>query len=161
MRLAQRYYEVDAPERQFFSKKLLAFVLFAFEERFSLEEIEKATDKSFSYNLITMLNQPENIRLKLNEVCKKYPCSVEYAIRRFRAEGMETPNKIFRKIKLDYACLLLKTTDKKIIRISEEVGFFNIGYFNGLFQEVYGLSPKDYRKRYKNAKGPTEKPKSQ
>ena len=150
--LAQRYCDVDAEERQYLSKRMLALILFEFEEAFNLGELKKHPDKSFSNKMILLFNQPENMGLKLNEVCKKYPCSVEYAIRKFKEEGMDTPNKIFRKIKLDYACLLLKTTDTKIIFIAEKVGYRNLGFFNKLFVETYGVAPKEYRKLYRDAR---------
>ncbi|MBO4262486.1 MAG: helix-turn-helix domain-containing protein [Clostridia bacterium] len=153
MSLAQRFYDEVDEARQFLLKEIVAIVMAEFQESFYTEKINKKADRLFSSMFITLLNQPENICLKLHEVCKKYPCSVEYAIRQFKEEGMaETPNMIFRKIKLGYACSLLKTTNMTIISICEKAGYNNLGFFNRLFRETYGITPKVYRKIYRDAK---------
>ena len=153
MHLTQRFYEADTETPQFLLKQIFMLILFEIGESFYVDEINNKADKSFSSIMVMLFNQPENIPLKLHEVCKKYPCSVEYAIRRFKEEGMdETPNMIFRKIKLGYACKLLKTSDLTILDICGSIGFNHLGYFNKVFREEYGISPKEYRKRYRYAK---------
>jgi AraC-like DNA-binding protein len=138
---------------QFLLKELVTLILFEMIEKFYEEAIDKKEDKSFSNAIIALFNQPENIPLRLNEVCQKYPCSIQYAIRRFKEEGhAETPNKIFQRIKMGYACRLLKTSDLTILSISESIGYNHLGYFNRLFYETYGMTPREYRKRYRNAK---------
>ncbi len=130
-------------------EQILACVVLEYEESFYAKSLQKKIDDSFCAVMIKMFNQVENIGLKLYEVCAKYPCSVEYAIRRFKLEGLDTPNNVFKKIKLDYACLLLKTTNCKIMTVSEKIGFNNIGYFNKIFLSVYGVTPTDFRNKYR------------
>lgn len=148
MRLSHRDLESGGERRQFLSKELLMCILFEYEEQFCAEQINDKRNRSFSTVMITLFNQIENIGLKLHEVCAKYPCSVEYAVRRFKVEGLETPNMVFRKIKLDYACTLLKSSDYKILTISEKIGFNNLGHFNKLFFQTYGVSPKEFQKKH-------------
>ncbi len=152
MKLSQGYDEADGEKRQFLLKEMLTYILYEYEESFHTKELEEKKDRSFSEEMIKLFNQKENIGLKLHEVCARYPCSVEYAIRRFKIEGLETPNKVFQKIKLGYACLLLKTTDNKVLTICEKIGFYNLGYFNKLFLSTYGVTPREYRNQHRTKK---------
>lgn len=52
--------------------------------------------------------------------------------------------------KLSTAAILLKTTDKPISTIINELNFQTESYFFVLFKKKYGLSPRHYRKRATN-----------
>ena len=146
VRHAQQELDVVDEKRQYYLTKILIICL----EEFINNEIinEKKEKYSFSDEFVKRMSRPENIGLKLNEICKQIPCSVEYAIRMFKSEGKSAPNKVFRKIKLDYACGLLRFTEYKIISISEIIGFGSLWYFNKIFLEAYGITPSQYRKKY-------------
>lgn len=149
IRLSQRYPEVGSAARQALSREMLMCILFEYEEQFRSEQISDTEDRSFSTVMMALFNQKENIGLKLHEVCAKYPCSVEYAIRRFKIEGVETPNVVFKKIKLEHACILLKSSDYKILTICEKIGFNSLGHFNKVFLQAYGITPSEYRKKHR------------
>ncbi|MBR1677530.1 MAG: helix-turn-helix domain-containing protein [Clostridia bacterium] len=146
--LAQRYSEINNIFRQYYSKQIVVFLLMEFIEDVTEEYIKKDMEDDVCYRLISLMSDPKNIALKLNELCELFPCNVEFAIRHFKAEGLKTPNKVFKDIKLDYACGLLKTTDFKIITIANMCGFNNIAYFNKIFIERFLITPKEYRKKY-------------
>lgn len=48
--------------------------------------------------------------------------------------------------RIDKACTLLRSTNKKIFEISDETGFRNPKYFNYVFKRITGVTPMDYRK---------------
>ncbi|CAM3803818.1 helix-turn-helix domain-containing protein [Cohnella lubricantis] len=50
-------------------------------------------------------------------------------------------------VRIDEACRLLRTTERKIADIASAVGYQDIGYFNKLFRTKTGLSPREYRQR--------------
>ena len=50
---------------------------------------------------------------------------------------------------LQEASNLLQTTDDNISDIIEKMGFSNRTYFNKIFKEKYGMTPKEYRKNIK------------
>ena len=139
-------YDVQNTESQFRAKVLVMALLT--EILYLLYGSGRASEESVSEELLSMMHRPENIALKLNELCAKYPCSVEFAIRHFKKEKNITPNIAFRDVKLNYACGLLRTTEYKIITIAEKIGLNNVGYFNKLFFEKYEMTPSEYRKRY-------------
>lgn len=56
-----------------------------------------------------------------------------------------TPNNFLRNVRLKHAAFLLSSTDEPVNRISLMVGFLTPRYFNQCFQNVFGVSPKDYR----------------
>lgn len=52
----------------------------------------------------------------------------------------------FRKKRMEKAAALLVSTDQKIIDIANAVGYENQGKFAGVFAEIYGMSPMEYRR---------------
>ncbi len=146
----QRYYDVnESKEKTFILKQIFVVLLTEYLEEFAMETRENIRDNTFFVELFTLMNASENIGLRLHEVCDKYPCSVSYAIKKFKAEGKDTPNKIFREVKLNYACMLLKTTSYTVDMIGEIVGYGSMGFFSRLFVERFGVTPSEYRRIYR------------
>ncbi|MCI2255762.1 AraC family transcriptional regulator [Domibacillus sp. PGB-M46] len=48
-------------------------------------------------------------------------------------------------IRMNHACRLLMQTDRKVTDIANSVGYHDIPYFNKLFKEKTGMSPREYR----------------
>jgi YesN/AraC family two-component response regulator len=51
------------------------------------------------------------------------------------------------KLKTEYACKLLETTDYPVYRISSECGFTDPSYFNRVFVQQTNMTPKEYRRK--------------
>ena len=51
----------------------------------------------------------------------------------------------FNRLKVEYACRLLKTTDLKVNQICYKVGIEDSLYFSRLFSKVMGMSPTKYK----------------
>lgn len=51
------------------------------------------------------------------------------------------------KLKIEYACKLLETTDYPAYRISGECGFTDPSYFNRVFVQQMAMTPKAYRRK--------------
>lgn len=49
-------------------------------------------------------------------------------------------------IRIEEACKLLKSTDKKIVEIAMTVGYKDIKFFNEVFKRYMNTTPSDYRK---------------
>lgn len=58
-----------------------------------------------------------------------------------------------RKIRVDVAQKMLIKTDEKVGVIAEKSGFFDYNYFTKVFKKYAGLTPRDYRKKYKDETG--------
>lgn len=62
-----------------------------------------------------------------------------------------SPAAHIRTLRLERACRLLKTTDKKIAFIASDSGFEDYNYFAKQFKKEYGISPGKYRNVVGNA----------
>ena len=99
---------------------------------------------------IKLMRRSDNIDKRLSDICAMLNYNETYIIRLFHNHGMESPNKVFRNIKLEYACGLLTTTNFKVITVAEKVGFESLSYFNHIFYKKYGVSPGEYRRLHWN-----------
>ena len=95
---------------------------------------------------VAVMEQEENVRLKLGDICKIVGYSESYLIRLFRSKLGTTPNREFTKIKMRYAAKLLRKTDYSVERVALMVGYSNKGHFYKLFGEEYGMLPYEYKK---------------
>jgi len=53
------------------------------------------------------------------------------------------------QIKVDFACNLLMDPDLSILRVGLDSGFNNISHFNKQFRKITGITPMEYRKRFR------------
>ena len=51
------------------------------------------------------------------------------------------------RLRMDYACTLLRRGDMSIRDISEKCGYADIIYFKKLFQKTFGVSPREYAQK--------------
>lgn len=59
-------------------------------------------------------------------------------------------NQYLNEIRLEYACALLQYTDQSITDAYENAGFESQRTFNRVFREKFHMSPREYRKMYKD-----------
>jgi AraC-like DNA-binding protein len=53
-------------------------------------------------------------------------------------------------LKIDWAIILLQTTDKTVLEISEELGYSSLSHFCKLFRAQTGETPRKFRTSDKN-----------
>jgi YesN/AraC family two-component response regulator len=82
----------------------------------------------------------------LRELALTYRHNAKYLGRLFRTQIGVSFNEYCNNLRLAKAEDLLKYTDKKIIDIAMDTGFFNVSYFNRTFYKKHGVSPSEYRK---------------
>jgi AraC family L-rhamnose operon regulatory protein RhaS len=84
--------------------------------------------------------------LQLEQVCRM--CGMSQSA--FTAKFKEVTGKTFtgyrNELRIQSALELLRGTDEKVIHIAERVGIGDSSYFNKLFREQIGISPRDYRR---------------
>lgn len=103
-------------------------------------------DSNLTTQIVSIMSNPENMRLSLYEIAEKVGYSQEYIIRTFRKSGLSRPSHVFTGIKFAYARSLLSSTDIRTSEIAEQIGVSDISYFNKTFKRIYGVSPSVYRK---------------
>ncbi|WP_338555148.1 helix-turn-helix domain-containing protein [Paenibacillus sp. KS-LC4] len=84
--------------------------------------------------------------LTLEDIAARSNISVRHLNRIFRSYYQTTPIFYLQRLRLERACTLLKRTQLSITEISYECGFNDSNYFTRLFNKVYGLPPKIYRR---------------
>lgn len=83
----------------------------------------------------------------LGEVLSFHPV---YIARCMQKEFGCSPFEYLMRYRLEQAKLLLLQTDLQIARIAEDVGFHQPSYFSSSFAKYEGLSPREYRRGFRN-----------
>ncbi len=99
---------------------------------------------------IEHMRKQENLTLSIEDIIKNMNYSHCHIIRLFKKETGATPSQYFLKIKLNYARILLETTDLSVVDIASNVGFSSLGHFTKVFKSQYSLPPAGYRKQWSN-----------
>ncbi|WP_295439246.1 substrate-binding domain-containing protein [uncultured Prevotella sp.] len=107
-------------------------------DRRFLDAFLKAMDKHMS-----------NTNLKIEVIGDEIGLSRVQLYRKVKALTGMTPIEILRETRLKRAIQLLKTTDKTVSEIANEVGFATPGYFSSCFKKQYDKYPTDVREEMK------------
>ena len=107
-------------------------------DRRFLDTFLKAMDKHMS-----------NTNLKIEVIGDEIGLSRVQLYRKVKALTGMTPIEILRETRLKRAMQLLKTTDKTVSEIANEVGFATPGYFSSCFKKQYDKYPTDIREEMK------------
>ncbi|MDF2566677.1 MAG: transcriptional regulator, AraC family [Oscillospiraceae bacterium] len=97
-------------------------------------------------NVINYLRTNYASEIKLEELSLMAFISKNHFCKIFKKSTGMTVLEYTQKARIEEACKLLKTTDKKIIEIASLVGYSNLKYFNEVFKRHIGNTPGEYRK---------------
>lgn len=99
--------------------------------------------------LKAMEKHMSNTNLKIEDLGDEVGLSRVQLYRKVKALTGMTPIEILRETRLKHAMQLLKTTDKTVSEIANEVGFATPGYFSSCFKKQYDKYPTDVREEMK------------
>ena len=99
--------------------------------------------------LKAMEKHMSNTNLKIEDLGDEVGLSRVQLYRKVKALMGMTPVEILRETRLKRAMQLLKTTDKTVSEIANEVGFATPGYFSSCFKKQYDKYPTDVREEMK------------
>lgn len=91
-------------------------------------------NKNFKRNLTTG---------ELAAICHMHPT---HFIRAFKTKMAQTPHQYIADTRMEYARQLLDRSDRSIVEIAEEAGFYDLPHFSRTFKQYFALSPTEYRK---------------
>ena len=86
------------------------------------------------------------LKLGLDDILAPFHFNKSYLCRRFRQYTGYTMTEYLNQIRLQQAAFQLQYTDNTILSICNNVGFSSVSYFNKLFKQTYGVTPKSFRK---------------
>ncbi len=88
---------------------------------------------------------PPNIVSPVTELHKLTYFSYRHLARLFHSYVGITLSDYMQNAKMQYAAMLLRTTDNGILAISSELGYDSLSHFIHVFKQVYNMTPKEYR----------------
>ncbi len=87
--------------------------------------------------------------LNVHQLCKLFFISESQLRREMKRITGLTPNKYIARLRMHKAQELLTNTEKPIMEIAAMCGFSNSNYFSQCFSEEYGISPRQFRERFR------------
>ncbi len=61
----------------------------------------------------------------------------------------KTPAEVVRDLRLKHACILLQRTNINMSELANNIGFATAEHFMNMFKDRFGISPSEYRQRYR------------
>lgn len=98
-------------------------------------------------DLLQEINSNYFKKLNIADISKNLNVSEQHLSRQFKCYIGLSPYKYLLKLRLNMATLLLKSTEKTISEISNEIGFSSESNFTNYFKTLYNTTPSDYRKK--------------
>lgn len=90
-----------------------------------------------------------NETLNLKEIAGQASLSVPHFCRIFKRQTGYPPLDFFSRLKVQYACQYLSTTDKPVKVIAGYLGYEDCYYFSRVFRKIMGMPPTAYRRAKK------------
>lgn len=123
--------------------------------QYHMEEIDRNyshTIKDKMQRILTYIKEHYEEEISLEEVAKREGISSRY-LRKYFSEVMGISCiRYITKLRMERAKKLLWETNKNIITIAGEIGYENPQYFSRVFKKEEGITPKEYRMRWRGDK---------
>jgi len=144
----------DLPDSEFLCS-LTVMEIFVWISRALKNEWEKSVNKS-EEKLSKIMKLSEkyiednyNSDINLNSIANNVYLSPSHFTRVFKKYYNISPIQYLLKVRIEKSKDLLKKSDMKISDIAYEVGFSGQQRYNDIFKKLTGMSPTEYRKKFK------------
>jgi len=87
-------------------------------------------------------------KISLKNLASSVGMSVSTFSRAFKQTFNTMPGQYITQVRLAAACRLLETTNKTLVDIANETGFYDLSHFSKSFKILRGLTPGQYRKKH-------------
>ena len=88
-----------------------------------------------------------NVLSAVKKIADEFGVTLYYISRQFKEHIGEGLSNYIIKYRISKAKELLSTTDDKINKIADEVGFASPGVFIRAFKKIEGITPSEYRNK--------------
>ena len=140
--------EVFFRAEQIFLVKELKTAIMAYKDIFEemLGMVQIDTDESELVQKIkSIIEQEYKKDISLDYIADKVKLSPAYVSYLFKKESGQTLVKYITDKKMERAKKLLENRNLKVVQVAKACGYENQSYFNKLFKNYFGVTPKQYR----------------
>ncbi len=109
-------------------------------------EIHRGKREFTRERILNYVNANFRTPLTRQEVARKFSLNPHYVSQLFAADG-DGFNATIRRLRLEYAALLLRTTTLSVDEVTVECGYQSSTFFTAAFKRFFGLPPGEFRKR--------------
>ncbi len=150
MKISEELHEAYKIKTEFTASALMYRLL---AETFNLKRkkpVDDDTSEDVRAKIVTPVirymqkNYKENI--SLDDMCDVAEVSRSYLCRVFKRKTGVTPVRFLMNMRIEEAKKRLVSTDMRVSRISEAVGFNDVSYFCAVFRSGVGITPEEYRR---------------
>lgn len=127
----------------------LIIIMIYRNEKFQLLPVFNKSVSKDSVMIKDFLDNNFKMPLTLEIIAEKVHLDKYYIIHTFKQNFDTTPMNYLMKKKIENAQSLLENTDYQVSEIAEINGFTSQSYFNQAFRKALGVSPLQYRKKYR------------
>lgn len=127
--------------------KLLAMLYRHFKISGEISDEINSFHKSYDRirDVINYINENFQNDLTLDELAKIAHMNKTYFSSYFKRIVQMNASEYVQNLRINYACSLLRTSNKEITEISSLSGFNSISHFNKSFRNYMNMTPKEYR----------------
>lgn len=132
-------------------KDMLQLDLYGPQKIYEFAEInEKSLSKSNSLVYVVQKYIKEHLEQEVcrNTVADYIHMSPDYLDRLFKKEFGLSVSQYIKEKKIDYAKMLLRTTNLSVSEIAQRLGYINLSHFIASFKQITNMTPVNYRKKY-------------
>ncbi len=88
-------------------------------------------------------------RLRLSDFATAYNYSLSHLSKKFTEETGSSFIEYLQHIRIEQSCKLLESDTRSVGAIAEAVGYSDLKFFNKVFKETLGVTPREFRKMSK------------
>ncbi len=85
-------------------------------------------------------------QISLSDIAAKYNYSLSHISKKFSSEMGVGFTQYLQKIRVEQSCRLLEAGDHTVSEIANIVGYSNIKFFNKVFKDTLGVSPREFKR---------------
>lgn len=117
-----------------------------------LPEVKKdgSKDTDFYTKVLYYLNQNRSSQITLKEVCRDLYCSKSYVSHIFKSYNGKSIKEYLNTARIKDAEMLLVNSNLNMTQIALSIGFSDSNYFAVIFKKIQGITPTEYRKKYRS-----------
>ena len=109
--------------------------------------VEKQDDSRIIHKIKNLIEKDYAKDISLNYVAENVNLTPAYVSYIFKKETGQTLVKYITDVKMMKAKVMLEEGTLKIVQIAKACGYENQSYFNKLFKNYYGITPKQLREK--------------